>query len=147
MSCLVQTMCAYYVPFFGPDNVASMSSNMTEVFIAHKVLMDHIIELKHSYEDENGWITITNIWLGRVHRSCFYDISLRSEIGLEAASPSHHIVLYMMSDVHRNLLENLSKFSFQFYMYVYISSGLNLFIIRGTTCGMKHYTRHRTTKP
>ena len=48
------TMCAYYVPFFGPDNVASMSSNMTEVFIAHKVLMDHIIELKHSYEDENG---------------------------------------------------------------------------------------------
>ena len=48
------TMCAYYYPFFGPDSVASMSSNLTEVFIVNKDLIGHIIKLKHSYEDENG---------------------------------------------------------------------------------------------
>ena len=49
------TMCATYLPFFGPDRVSSMSQNLTEVYIAHEDMMDNIIELIHSYEDENGW--------------------------------------------------------------------------------------------
>ena len=48
------TMCATYLPFFGPDRVSSMSQNLTEVYIAHEDMMDNIIELRHSYEDENG---------------------------------------------------------------------------------------------
>ena len=46
-------ICAHYSPFFGPDAVASMSSNLTEIYNAHKVLTEHIIFLKHYYEDEN----------------------------------------------------------------------------------------------
>ena len=48
------TMCVAYYPFFGPDMVASWSRNLTEVFIAHKVLIDRITELTHQYENENG---------------------------------------------------------------------------------------------
>ena len=47
-------ICAHYSPFFGPDAIASMSSNLTEIYNAHKVLIEHIILLRHQYEDENG---------------------------------------------------------------------------------------------
>ena len=47
------TMCAIYLPFFGPDAIVSMSSNLTEILTANKDLMDYIIVLKHTYEDEN----------------------------------------------------------------------------------------------
>ena len=47
-------MCAIYSPFFGPDAIASMSSNLTEIYNAHKVLIERIIFLRHHYEDENG---------------------------------------------------------------------------------------------
>ena len=47
-------ICATYSPFFGPDAIASMSSNLTEIYNAHKVLIEHIILLRHQYEDENG---------------------------------------------------------------------------------------------
>ena len=52
------TMCVAYYPFFGPDMVAAWSRNLTEVFIAHKVLIDRITELTHQYENENGWLLI-----------------------------------------------------------------------------------------
>ena len=48
------TMCALFVPFYGADGVTSMSPNMTEMFMANKDFMDHILELKQSYEDGNG---------------------------------------------------------------------------------------------
>ena len=47
------SMCAYYFPFFGPDSIIMMSSNLTEWFRAHEVLFDHILDLQHVYEDEN----------------------------------------------------------------------------------------------
>ena len=48
------TMCALYVPFYGAEGVTSMSPNLTEKFLANKDFMNNILELKHSYEDENG---------------------------------------------------------------------------------------------
>ena len=48
------TMCALYVPFYGADAITSMSQNLTEKFQANKDFRDHILQLKHSYETENG---------------------------------------------------------------------------------------------
>ena len=48
------TMCALFVPFYGADGLTSMSPNMTEKFLANEDFMDHILELKQSFEDENG---------------------------------------------------------------------------------------------
>ena len=48
------TMCALYVPFYGAEGLTSMSSNLTEKFLANKDFMDHILELKHSYQEEES---------------------------------------------------------------------------------------------
>ena len=48
------TMCALYVPFYGAEGITSMSPNLTEKFLANKDFMNHILQLKHSYEGENG---------------------------------------------------------------------------------------------
>ena len=52
------TMCALYVPYYGADGITSMSQNLTEKFLVNKNFKEHILQLKHSYEDENGWSPI-----------------------------------------------------------------------------------------
>ena len=52
------TMCALYVPFYGADKLTTMSQNLTEKFLVNKNFKEHILQLKHSYEDKNGWNAI-----------------------------------------------------------------------------------------
>lgn len=47
------TICPYYFPFWGPDGVTNMSSNMTRIYEANKFLKDMLIRVDHGYEKGN----------------------------------------------------------------------------------------------